>query len=289
MALLDPAAVAAIEDLELAARLIVEGLHTGQHRSPFHGFSAEFSLYRQYRPGDDLKHLDWKMLARTDKLYTRQFRETTNMGVMLVVDTSASMSFPEPGVSKFRYAVVVAAALAHLVIHQGDSVGLMARDGERLVYLPAKGGRAHLRALLSTLEQLEPAGVWDPEHAVSRGAELLKRRGVMLVLSDFYDREDETRRALRRAARRGHDVGMLQIVSRPEIEFPYKDAAEFEDLETGARHLVAGASVAHDYRAAVGDFLNRCRAEAIRDGVTYALFPTDASPARVLRNYLLRR
>jgi uncharacterized protein (DUF58 family) len=165
----------------------------------------------------------------------------------------------------------------------------MARDGERLVYLPAKGGRAHLRALLSTLEQLQPAGVWYPEHAVSRGADLLKRRGVLLVLSDFYDREDETRRAMRRAARRGHDVGMLQIVSRPEIEFPYKDAAEFEDLETGARHLVAGASVAHDYRAAVGDFLNRCRAEAIRDGVTYALFPTDASPARVLRNYLLRR
>jgi uncharacterized protein (DUF58 family) len=286
---LDPVAVAAIEDLELAARLVVEGLHAGRHRSPFHGFSAEFSQHRQYRPGDDIKHLDWKMLARTDRLYTRQFRETTTMSIMLVLDASASMAFPDTGVSKFRYAKVVAAALAHLVITQGDSAGLMTMQGDRLQFLPAKGGRVHLRALLAMLEQLDADARWDAERVLSRGAELLKRRGVLLALSDFYDSEHATRRALRQAARRGHDVGMLQVVSRAEIDFPYRDDAEFEDLETGARQLVSGRAMASAYRAAVGEFLSRCRAEAHRDGISYALFTTDASPAHVLRHYLLRR
>lgn len=289
MPALDADAVAAIQDLELAARLVVEGLHAGDHRSPLHGFSAEFSQYRQYRPGDDLKHLDWKMLARTDRLYTRQFLETTSMSVMLVLDTSGSMNFPDDGVSKFRYAVILTAALAYLVITNGDSVGLMTMSEGKLVYLPARGGRVHLRAVLATLEGLSPAGAWDAERVISRGAELLKRRGLLIAVSDFYDAEDATRRALRRVSRRGHDVGMLQVVSRPEIAFPYSDDIEFEDLETGSKQLVAGDALATTYRAAVGDFLSRCRREAHRDGVDYALFPTDLPPARQLRNYLLRR
>ena len=286
---LDPKTVGAIEDLELAARLIVEGLHTGRHRSPFHGFSTEFSQYRQYRPGDDLKHLDWKMLARTDRLYTRQFRETTNMQVMLVADTSPSMAFPDGDHAKFRYAVVLTAALAYLIIKQGDAAGVMTMQDGKLQFLPARGGRVHLRAVLAMLDQLEPSPGWDAERVLSRSAELLKRRGVLLVVSDFYDAEEATRRALRRAARRGHDVGMLQVISRDEIAFPYRDDAEFEDLETGARQIVAGRAMAREYRSAVADFLSRCRAEAHRDGISYALFPTDAPPARILRHYLLRR
>jgi uncharacterized protein (DUF58 family) len=144
MSVLDPAVVAAIDDLEVVARYIVEGLRTGEHRSPFHGFSAEFSQYRPYRPGDDLKYLDWKVLARTDRLYTRQFRETTNLSAMLVLDASASMAYPAAGqtndVSKFAYARMIAAALAYLLVEQGDAVGLMTTQDGRLVYLPPRGG-----------------------------------------------------------------------------------------------------------------------------------------------------
>ena len=287
--MLDPAAIAAIEDLELSARLIVEGFRTGQHRSPLHGFSAEFSQYRQYRPGDDLKHLDWKALARTDRLYTRQFRETTNMAVMLVVDTSASMDYPRGGVSKFQYARVVASALAYLIVTQGDAVGLMTIDGGRLSYLPARGGRVHLRALIARLGQLKASGTWRPADAITRGAELLKRRGVVIALSDFYDDEAETARALRRVARRGHDATMLQVISRDEIAFPFDDDVEFEDAESGERRLVSAATVARDYRAGVADFLERCRSEAKRDGVDYALFTTDVAPERALRSYLIKR
>src|SRR6188474_2705597 len=139
MSSLSPAVVAAIDDLELAARLVVEGLRVGGHRSPFRGHGAEFTQHRVYRPGDDLKHLDWKLFGRSDRLFTRQFRETTNVAVMLVLDTSASMMFPEQGLTKFRYACIMAAALAHLVSDQGNAVGLMTMSNGKMAYLPARG------------------------------------------------------------------------------------------------------------------------------------------------------
>lgn len=287
--------IASIDDLELAARLVVEGLRTGQHRSPLHGFTAEFSQHRPYRAGDDLKYLDWKLLARTDRLYTRQFRETTNMAVMLAVDASASMGFPpderagDGGVSKLQYAKVLAASLAYLIVTQGDAVGLITSVNGRLRYLPAKGGRSHLRMLLGELRRLEPGGTWEPQRVIARGAELLARRGVVIAISDFYDNEEDTRRELRRAARRGHDIAMLQVISRAELAFPYDGDLDVEDLETGAHQLVTADSVRATYRSSVADFLERCRSIARRDAIDYALWPTDEAPERALRMYLLRR
>jgi uncharacterized protein (DUF58 family) len=286
---LQASVVAAIDDLELAARLIVHGLRTGHHRSPLKGFSAEFSQHRSYRPGDDLKYLDWKMLALSDRLYTRQFRETTNMSVMLAVDASGSMGFPATGTSKLRYAVVLAAAIAYLIVEHGDAVGLMAGQGDALRFLPARGSRAHLRALLAELARLEPQGTWAPDRVIARAAELLPRRGVLLVLSDFYDAEDDTRREMRRAAARGHDVGMLQILTREELTFPYSGDVEFEDLESQSRQRVAADTLARQYREAVAEFLERCRREARRDGFDYALFPTDVAPDQSLRKFLIQR
>ena len=287
--MLTPAVVAAIEDLELAARLVVEGMRTGNHKSPLHGFTAEFSEHRPYRAGDDLKYLDWKVLARTDRLYTRQYRETTNMGVVLAIDASASMAFPEGDVSKLRYAVVIAAALAYLIIQQGDAVGMMTMQDGALRYMPPKGGRPHLRTLTAELSRLRPSGAWEPRRVIARSAELLARRGLLVVLSDFYDDEDATSRELRRARRRGHDVAMLQILSRPEITFPYTGDLDLEDLETGTRRIVGAEGIGQAYRAGVAEFLERCRREARRDGRDYALMPTDLAPAQTLRAFLVRR
>jgi uncharacterized protein (DUF58 family) len=286
---LDPTVAGALDDLELAARVVVEGLRAGGHRSPLHGYSAEFSQHRPYRAGDDLKYLDWKVLARTDRLYSRQFRESTSLSAMIVLDASASMDFPDGPASKFRYGSVVAAALARLLITQGDAAGLMAAADDRLTYLPAKGGRSHLRAITAAMARLSPSGTWRPERAIARGAELLRRRGVIIVISDFYDAEDETRRELRRARRRGHDVAMLQVIAREEITLPYSGDLEFEDLESGQRRVVDAGSLARGYRAAVAGFLGRCRTGAHRDGVDYVLMPTDIAPAHALRRYLLRR
>lgn len=289
---LRPEVVAAIDDLELAARLIVEGSRSGHHRSPFHGFSNEFSQYRAYRPGDDLKYLDWKLLARTDRLYTRQFRETTNMSVVLVVDTSASMAYPlDSGdrTSKFRYAVIMAAALAHLIVNQGDAVGLMTMQGEKLVWVPARGGRAHLRLLLAQLEKLTPSATWDAPRVVTRAADLLKRRGVILAISDFYDNEDATRVELRRVVSRGHDVAVLQVVSRDEVELPFSSDVEFEDLESGARVVVDARAARGSYRDQMAAFLERWRTGSRRDGLDYALVTTDEKPSDALRTYLVKR
>lgn len=294
--MLSPSAAAAIDDLALSARLIVEGAHSGQHRSPFHGFTAEFSQHRPYRPGDDLKYLDWKILGRTDRLYSRQFRETTNLSVMLAIDSSASMNFPSAAqtdpsgsIAKFSYAVLIAAALAHVIVGQGDKVGLLTMNGDRFVYLPAKGGRAHLHALFALLARMEPGGSWHLDRVLARGGELLTRRGVLVAVSDFYDATDTTFRELRRINRRGHDVTLLQILSHEEIAFPYTGAMEFEDLESQDRRFLDAAAAAPGYRDGVSSFLRRYRDQTHRDGHDYVLMPTDVAPARALRSFLLRR
>ena len=286
---LDPAVVAAVDDLEIVARRVVEGVRSGTHRSPFHGFSADFSQHRAYRPGDDLKYLDWKLHARTDRLYTRQFHETTNMAAVLAIDTSGSMAFPDRGVSKFRYSVVVAAALAYLIVSQGDSVGLMTSADGALVYVPPKSGQLHLRTILARLANLKPSGAWLAERVISRATELLRRRGLLFVLSDFYDDEQAVWREMARSARRGHDVSALQILTRDEIEFPDRGAVEFEDLESAHARVVDATEVGRTYRGAVAEFLERVRHQALADGLDYTLVTTDTPPDETLRRHLLRR
>lgn len=281
--------VAAIDDLELAARIVVEGLRTGGHRSPFHGYTTEFRQHRPYRVGDDLKYLDWKLFARSDRLYTRQFRETTNLSVLFALDTSASMDYSERGVTKFRYAQILVAALAYLAAEQGHAVGLITSEGDRLSYVAPKGGRVHLRSLLAKIDRLAPAGRWDAPRVIERGARLLERRGVVLVASDFYDDDDGTRRALRHVAQRGHDAAMLHVLSPDELSLPFADHIELEDAESGVRRLVDATGIRTAYETALGDFLGRCRSSAARDGVDYALLRTDVAPATALREYLIRR
>jgi uncharacterized protein (DUF58 family) len=286
---LSPEVVAAIEDLELAARLVVEGLRTGGHRSPFHGYTTEFRQHRPYRAGDDLKYLDWKLFARSDRLYTRQFRETTNLSVMIALDTSASMDFPKTGTSKFRYGQIIAAALAYLASEQGHAVGLMTMTGDRLTYVPARGGRPHLRSLLARIDRLSAEGKWSPGRVIARCAQLMQRRGVMIVISDFYDDEDETHRELRHVAQRGHDAAMIQVVSPAELSLSFMDHVELEDLESGERRLVDPTTTDADYRSAITAFLERCRRQALRDGIDYAFMSTNVPPESALRDYLLRR
>ncbi|MEX0907166.1 MAG: DUF58 domain-containing protein, partial [Gemmatimonadota bacterium] len=268
---------------------VVDGLFAGGHRSLRRGAGAEFQQHRPYRAGDDLKHLDWKLLARSDRLYSRQFREMTGMSVMIVLDTSASMDFPDAGVSKLRYACILAASLAYVIITQGDAVGLLTGGEGRLDYLPARSGRVHLASIIGRIDQSRAAGDWNPDRTITRAAELLRRRGVVIVISDFYDDEDATRAALRRVARAGHDTAMLQVLSDAELKLPYDGEVEFVDAEDGARRLVDVRSAAAEYAQTVAAFTARCRTGAARDGVDYALAATSDPPADVLRKFLLHR
>ena len=165
----------------------------------------------------------------------------------------------------------------------------MSASGDKLTYLPARGGRAHLRRVLATLDKLRASDTWHPARAISRAADLLKRRGLIIALSDFYDEEDDTLRELKRAGRRGHDVAMIQTLSPPEIAFWYTGNLEFQDLESGARRTVSAAGAGREYRASIGTFLEDWRRRARQHGIDYALMTTADAPERALRTYIVKR
>jgi uncharacterized protein (DUF58 family) len=283
---LDPAALSAIADLELVSKRVVDGTISGLHRSPFHGYSAEFSQYRHYRSGDDLKYIDWKLFARTDRLYTKQFRETTNLQCAIALDASASMNYASRGgVSKFQYARLLTASLAHLVSRQGDAVGLVIYADGLKHYLPSRGGPSHLRSLLLTLGRTEPMGTTAAGAALSRLLDLFQRRGLLIVVSDLYDEDATVDRALKRAAHTGHEVIVFHVLTRDEVEWPFRGDVEIEDAETGERVLSNGSK----YREAISAFLERWRTRSATYGIDYVRVFTDTPLDAALRGYLRRR
>ena len=286
---LDPVLLTALSDLELVARVTVDGTISGLHNSPFHGYSAEFSQYRHYRPGDDLKYVDWKLFARTDRLYTKQYRETTNLVAQVMVDASRSMAFGgRTGVTKLEYARLVAAALSHLIVGQGDAVGLAVFDDALRQYVPSRLGPSHLRAVLTALSKMQAAGGTSTAPALRRSVDLLKRRGLLLILSDLYDEDEAVENELRRAVRIGHEVAVFHILTRDELEFPFGRDVELEDLESG-RTVLAGAGAAAAYRHTFADFLERWRARCARYHIDYTRILTDMPLDAALRGYLIRR
>lgn len=271
-----------LRDLELVARTTVEGLRHGLHRSPFHGYSAEFSQYRHYRPGDDLRYVDWKRYARTDRFYTRQFRETTNLGALFVVDVSRSMDFA----AKFVLAQKVTAVLGTLVLDQGDSAGLLAA-ADTTHYIPPRSGHRHLTLFLRELARLTPGGTATFETALNRSGTLLTRRGLLIAISDFYD--DGALGALTKLARMGHEIVAVQTLAADEVQLPPVGSAEFVDAETGRRVVVQAAVAAAGYAARVRDWLTRVERDVRREGFDFLRVTTSDDLDRTLRRFLLAR
>jgi uncharacterized protein (DUF58 family) len=288
--MLDPALLSAIGDLELVARVMVDGTVSGLHRSPFHGYSAEFSQYRHYRHGDDFKYIDWKLFARTDRLYTKQYRETTNMVAQVAIDASASMAYRGgAGVAKIEYARLLAAALAYLISGQGDGVGLVVYDEVVRQYIPSRPGPLHLRGLLVALTKVEASGRTAAAGSLARAIDLLRRRGLLVIISDLYDEDDAIERELKRAVRMGHEVAVFHVLSRDEIDFPFRGDVELEDLETHRTLVTSGGTAGVTYRRDVADFLERWRARCAAYGIDYTRVLTDMPLDVALRGYLLKR
>jgi uncharacterized protein (DUF58 family) len=288
--LLDPRLLSSIADLELVARVIVDGTMAGLHRSPFHGYSAEFTQYRHYRPGDDLKYVDWKLLARTDRVYTKQYLETTSLLAQIVVDASASMGFRgRQGVSKLEYARMAAAALAHLSARQDDAIGLTVYADRIREYLPGRTGRLHLRRLLVALARVEASGETSAAAALRRATDLLKRRGLLILVSDLYDEDPAVEAEIRRASRVGHEVAVFHVLTREELEFPYRGDVELVDLESHGTLLANAAAVREAYRREVAAFVERWRARCASLGIDYTSMATDMPLDTALRAYLLKR
>jgi uncharacterized protein (DUF58 family) len=278
-----------LRDLELVTRRTAEGLRQGLHRSPFHGYSAEFSQYRHYRPGDDLKYVDWKAFARTDRIYTRQFRETTNLSALLVLDASRSMDYPagDPRSSKFALARTIAAILGTLILDQGDATGLLA-IAERVHYLPPRSGHQHLRLLLAELARLTPRGTTPVAQALQRASTVLKKRGLVLVLSDLYE-EETALGEIRKLRRMGHDVIVIHTLAAEELSLEIGGAVELLDLESGRKLLVQPSAARQAYVGAVRAWLDAVERSVRRDGMDY-LRVTTADPLEpALRQFLVER
>lgn len=287
---MDPQLFAKVANLNLVARLVVEGMIAGLHKSPYHGFSVEFSEYRKYCEGDDLKNLDWKVFAKCDKYYIKTFQEETNLKCYLLLDTSGSMGFGGEGrLSKFQYACYTAAALAYLMIRQQDAVGLVAFDEKIHKYLLPRSNPQHLRDILTTLEDMQPSIETSISGAFHELAERLKRRGLIIVLSDLLDNVEDLVNGLAHFRHKKHEIVVFHILDDNELDFPYDDLIDFEDMETGRRLQVHARLLREQVQDKVGQYLRDVQGRCAEHAIDYVRVRTSQPIHSVLINYLSKR
>ncbi len=287
---MDPQLFAKVANLKLIARLVVEGVIAGLHKSPYHGFSVEFSEYRKYCPGDDLKNLDWKVFAKCDRFYIKTFEEETNLKCYLVLDTSGSMGFGgEQRLTKFQYSCYSAAAMAYLMIRQQDAVGLAAFDRTIHTYLVPKSSPQHLRDLLAALEHMKASTETNIAGAFHELAERIKRRGLILVFSDLLDDPEGMIKGLAHFRHKKHEVVVFHILDDSEIDFPYDELIDFEDLETGRRLQVHARLLREPVRAKVDEFLRDVQGRCAEHAIDYIRLRTSTPIHLALVNYLSKR
>lgn len=287
--LLSPAEIARLGSLRLGSRFTVEGSVAGGHRSQLKGVSVEFVDYRQYVPGDDPKHLDWRVYGRNERLYLRQYEEETSLRVHLLVDGSRSMAYASGPISKYRYACTCAAALAYITIRRQDTVGLALFDRKCKLVMPPRSGPEHLRVLCNQLTEHEPANETDLAAPLHHLAEQAKRRGLVIIFSDLFDDVERLRPALAHFRRRRHDVIVYQILDRAELDFPFRDAGAFQDLETGELVVTSPKEVRNSYQSAMEEFLFQCRKVCAGLDVEHILALTDQPPVDLVFRHLHQR
>jgi uncharacterized protein (DUF58 family) len=286
---LDAATVARLGNMDVRARTVVEGFVAGLHKSPYKGFSVEFAEHRQYMPGDPLKTIDWKVYGKSDRFYVKEFEEETNLRAYLVLDASASMGFTTGAVSKFDYARYLAAALAYLMIRQQDSVGMLLFDEEVRRFIPPRSARQHLHVLLSELEAARPAAATRIAATLHRLAERLKRRGLVIILSDLFDRPEDVLVALRHFRHNRNEVVVFHVLDAAEREFSFRREAIFRDLETNDEMLVRPWEIQREYRDAVSEWIDRYRRGCREIGVDYVPMHTETPFDTALLAYLDKR
>lgn len=283
-----------IARLELRARMVVEGFIAGLHRSPYQGFSVEFASHREYVPGDDIRHIDWRIVGRSDRFFIKQYEEETNLRVFVLLDASASMGYPDPPprdrLSKWDYAATAAASLAYLVIRQQDAAGLMLFDHRIRQEMPPTTHRARLRALIETIERNRPAEGTDVRMLLRDLAERVPHRSLVVLISDLLTDVDEVLAGLDRLRYRGHDVIVLHVLDRDEIEFPFAGQVRFEGLEPPSLEVrVDPQSLRRSYLRALEEYLERLRSGCAAREVDYCLASTAEPLGGVLTAYLARR
>lgn len=288
---LDPRTLAKLQGLELRARSIVEGYVSGVHRSPYHGFSIEFAEHREYSQGDDLRYVDWKVFGKTDKIYLKQYEEETNLVSYLLLDTSESMRYQsaDAPLSKFGYAQCVAAALSYLILEQQDSVGLVTFDREIRALVRASSNPSHLKQLLYVMERAEAVRKTRVGPIFHDLAERLKRRGLVVILSDLFDDVPTMLAGLKHFRHRRHEVVLFHVLDPAELEFPFRQTTLFRGLEGLPDVLTDPRALRQAYLSEFGKFLHAVRTGCRAQHVDYVALRTDQSLEVALSGYLASR
>jgi uncharacterized protein (DUF58 family) len=281
--------LARLSRLQLSSRFTVEGAIAGSHRSQLKGVSVEFADYRQYVPGDDPKHLDWRVFGRNERLYLRQYEEETSLRVQLIVDGSKSMAYAYGERSKYRFAAACAAALAYITVRRQDAVGLALFDERCRVTVPPRGGAEQLRSICTQLVRHQPSAKTDLAASLHLLAEQAKRRGLVIIFSDLFDDSDKLKAALAHFRHRRHDVIVYHVLDRAELDFPFRDAGTFEDLESGERIVTSPKELRASYQAAIEEFLYRCRQICAGLDVEHVMALSDQEPVDLIVRHLHQR
>jgi uncharacterized protein (DUF58 family) len=288
-AITDPAFFSRLDNLELRARGIVEGFMHGLHRSPFVGFSVEFASHREYAQGDDLRHVNWKIYARQQRLYVKQFDAETNMNLYLLLDVSTSMECRSLGISKREYGSALAAALAHLALKQHDAVGLILLADEVVAHVPPKARPHQLQDILRTIGNTRPRKAGNTARAFQQAAELCNHRGIVVILSDLFDDIEALMQAIERLRYRKHEVIVFHVWDPWERDLPLEGHCWFHDLETGEALLTQAEGVRDSYQAAVRQWREELEAQCRNRSVDRVELKTDEPLDQALLDYLVRR
>jgi uncharacterized protein (DUF58 family) len=285
----DPEGLARVGHMELVARQVVEGFLTGRHRSPYHGFSVEYLDHRAYTPGDDLRTIDWKILARTDKYHVKLFEDETNLRAHILLDCSRSMAFHSGEVSKLAYGSYLAAALAYLMLHQNDAVGLVLFDAQMRQYLPPKARPTQFRRVLELLDHSHSHEDTDVGAVLHEVAERIRRRGLVILISDLIDDEASIANGLQHFRHNNHEVIVFHVMDDAELNFPYDRLTRFKDMEGAGRLTANPKSLRNRYLARINTFLDNIKAICFERGISYNLANTREPYDQFLAAYLEKR
>jgi uncharacterized protein (DUF58 family) len=287
--LIDTRALMQIRSLELRARIVAQGFWSGIHRSPYHGFSAEFTEYRQYTPGDDPRYLDWRLYARSDRYYVKKFEDETNLRCHLLLDQSRSMSFGSLDWSKADYAHTLAATLAYFLFQQGDAVGLLSFGESIRDYLPARNRPGHLRQLMLSLEKPTTGKSTDLTKPLQRIVELVNKRGLMVLISDLLAPVDELENQLAQLTATGHEVIVFRILDPREVDFDFEEALLFHDVETEKDVFIDPGAARKRYLSKFEEHGEVIRTLCHKLGAQYLPLTTNQPLQQVLSNFLRER
>jgi uncharacterized protein (DUF58 family) len=287
---LRPEVVAKLSNMELVARLVVEGFITGLHKSPYHGFSVEFAEHRQYMPGDEPKHIDWKIYGKTDRYYIKQFEEETNLKSYIILDASRSMAYGSDGkMTKLEYASYIAAALSYLMVQQRDAVGLTVYDEKVRTHMPPHATKSYLKAILKQLEITEGSNKTGTASSLHQIAERIKRRGLVIILSDLFDKPNEVAAALKHFRHKKNEVIVMQVLDPLERSFAFGGDAVFKDMETSEEIMTQPWHLQKAYQEEMKKFLDYYKKECRENNIDYVLLDTATPFDTALFQYLNKR